>query len=184
MSLSEVQAKIKASIWQAVAQSGVDVSGLGQGEMDKLVGAITEGVLKEIDDVFSQASGSPSSSVSAAPVEVDGDDNDEIILWEGRPFLSLTVHYQITNERVRVVEGLLGKERYDVELVRIQDVDHKQTLTERALSIGDVYIRSHDPSRPELTLNNVSNPPEVHEILRRAILKARRKYNLSYREEM
>ena len=181
MSLSEVQAKIKASIWQAVAQSGVDVSGLAQEEMDKLVGAITEGVLKEIDDVFSQASGTP-ISVSAAPVDVD--DDDEVILWEGRPFLSLTVHYQITNERVRVVEGLLGKERDDIELVRIQDVDHKQTLTERALSIGDVYIRSHDPSRPELTLNNVSNPSEVHEILRRAILKARRKYNLSYREEM
>ena len=92
--------------------------------------------------------------------------------------------YEVTNERVKVVEGLLGKERYDVELVRIQDLDHKQNLTERTLNIGDVFIRSHDPGKPELTLHNISNPAEVHEILRRAMLKARKKYNLSYREEM
>jgi uncharacterized membrane protein YdbT with pleckstrin-like domain len=94
------------------------------------------------------------------------------------------VHYQITDERVRLTEGLLGKEREDIELVRIQDIDHKQNLTERMLNIGDVYIRSHDASQPEVVLNNVSNPMEVHEVLRRALLKARKKYNLSYREEM
>jgi len=181
MSLSEMRATLKATIWQAVAQSGVDVSGLPQAELDKLVGAITEGVLKEVDDVLSQASGRPSSAPAAS---VDDDDENEIVLWEGRPFLSLTVQYQITNERVRVVEGLFGKERFDVELVRIQDVDHKQNLTERAFNLGDIFIRSHDPTRPELTLNNISNPQEIHEILRRAILKARKRHNLSYREEM
>jgi hypothetical protein len=176
-----MRATLKATIWQAVAQSGVDVSGLPQAELDKLVGAITEGVLKEVDDVLSQASGRPSSAPAAS---VDDDDENEIVLWEGRPFLSLTVQYQITNERVRVVEGLFGKERFDVELVRIQDVDHKQNLTERAFNLGDIFIRSHDPTRPELTLNNISNPQEIHEILRRAILKARKRHNLSYREEM
>ena len=82
------------------------------------------------------------------------------------------------------MEGILGKERYDIELVRIQDVDHKQNLAERTLNIGDVKINSHDPTYPEVVLYNVSDPIEVHEILRRAILKARKKYNLSYREEM
>ncbi len=182
MSVPEMRAKVKAGIWQAVAQSGVDVSALSQEEMDKLVGAISEGVLKEIDDILSQASGRPAST-PAKQVDED-DDEEEKILWEGRPFLSLGVHYQITDERVRVVKGLLGKERFDVELVRVQDVDHKQNLTERALNIGDLYIRSHDPTYPELTLDNVSNPEEIHEILRRAILKARKKHKLSYREEM
>ncbi len=182
MSVPEMRAKIKAGIWQAVAQSGVDVSALPQEEMDKLVGAITEGLLKEIDDVLSQTSGRPASTPAE---QVDEEDDDgETVLWEGRPYLSLKVHYQITDERVRVVKGLLGKERFDVELVRIQDVDHKQNLTERALNIGDIYIRSHDPTYPELTLDNVSNPEEIHEILRRAILKARKKHKLSYREEM
>jgi hypothetical protein len=178
-----MKTRLKAAIWQAVAQSGVDLSGLPQAEQDKLVSAITDGMLQEVDDILSEVSGTPTSTVIGEADEA-GDDDEERTLWEGRPFLSLRVHYQITTERVKVVEGLLGKERYDVELVRIQDVDHKQNLTERTLNIGDIFIRSHDPGKPELTLHNVSNPAEVHEILRRALLKARKKYNLSYREEM
>lgn len=181
MTLAETQAKLEASVWQAVAQSEVDVSAVPQADMDKLVRAITDGVLKEVDEVLSQASGRPASAPAA---QLDADEDEEVVLWEGRPFLSLTVYYQITNERVRITEGLLGKEREDIELVRIQDLDHKQSVTERMLNLGDVTILSHDPSHPEVTLNNISDPMEVHEILRRAILKARQRHNLSYREEM
>ncbi len=180
MALPEVQTKIKARVWQAIAQSGVDVSTLPQEDVDKLVGTITDGMLVEVDALLSEASGQPAAQVNS-PID---DDDEEQILWEGRPFLSLRVHYQITNERVRIVEGLLGKEREDIELVRIQDVDHKQNMGERLFNMGDIYIRSHDPSRPETVLENVTDPEQVHEILRRAILKARKKHNLSYREEM
>jgi hypothetical protein len=182
MSLPEMRSKVKAGIWQAVARSGVDTSGLPQAEMDRLIGAITEGVLKEMDDLLSEVSGQP-AAVAKSPVD-DSDDEAEKILWEGRPYLSLSVHYQITNERIRITEGMLGKDREDIELVRVQDVDISQSLTERALGIGDVNIRSHDRSHPTVTLNNVTNPTEVHEILRRAVLKARKKYNVSFREEM
>ena len=64
MSLSETKAKIKASIWQAIAQSGVDVSSLPQEELDQLVRAITDGVLKEVDDILSEASGRPASAAA------------------------------------------------------------------------------------------------------------------------
>jgi hypothetical protein len=50
--------------------------------------------------------------------------------------------------------------------------------------VGDIYIISHDPQHPEFTLENIKDPQGVHEILRRAVLKAREKYRLSYREEM
>jgi hypothetical protein len=182
MSLPEMRAKVKAGIWQAVAQSGVDTSSLPQADMDRLIGAITEGVLKEMDDFLSQASGQP-AAVAKGSVD-DDDDEAEKVLWEGRPFLSLSIHYRITNERVRITEGMLGKDREDVELVRVQDIDLTQGLTERMLGIGDIHVRSHDRSNPDVVLNNVSNPTEVHEILRRAVLKARKKYNVSFREEM
>jgi hypothetical protein len=182
MSINEMRAKIKGSVWQAIAKSGVDVSALPQAQMDKLVGGITEGVLQEIDNVLSQATGKPGSLAVAEADEAD--DESEQILWEGRPFLSLTVQYQITSERIRIIEGMLGKEYRDVELVRIQDVDHKQNLTERTFNIGDVFIRSHDVTDPEIVLNNVTDPKEVHEIVRRAVLKARKKHKMSYREEM
>ncbi|MFN8455674.1 MAG: PH domain-containing protein [Anaerolineae bacterium] len=182
MSLPELRAKIKAGIWQAVAQSGVNLAGVPQAEMDGLIGAITESVLKEMDDFLGQVSGQPASAAVAAVDE--GDDEVEKVLWEGRPYLSLSTHYKITSERVRITEGLLGKDREDIELVRVQDIDVSQSLTERALNIGDIHIRSHDKSRPAVILNNVSSPLEVHELLRRAIQKARKKYNVTYREEM
>ena len=173
--------KLKANIWQTIAQSDVDISAIPQEDMDKLVGVITDGILKEVDDVLTEASGKPASASSA---QGDDDDETERILWEGRPFLSISVYYQITNERVRVIEGIFGKERHDTELVRIQDIDQKQNIAERTLNIGDIFIRSHDVTDPELTLNNVSDPVEVHEILRRAVLSARKKHKMSFREEM
>ena len=182
MSLSETQAKLKARIWQVVAQSGVDISSIAQEDLDKLVGAISDGVLVEVDEMLGEVS--HTSGLKPMTQTEETDDDIEEILWTGRPFLSISVHYQITSERIRVVKGILNKERYDIELVRIQDVDHKQNLAERTVNIGDVFIRSHDPTYPEITLDNVTKPMEVHEIVRRAVLKARKKYNLSYREEM
>jgi len=182
MSVNEIQAKVKAALWKAVAQSKVDVSSVSQEDMDKLVNTMTDGVLQEMDDILSEASGKVSSKAVAS---IDDDDGIvEHILWEGRPFLSLRYYYQITTERVRISEGLFGKEREDIELVRIQDIDHKQSITERALGIGDIFISSHDATQPEATLFNVSDPEEIHEILRRAVLNARKKHGMSYREEM
>jgi len=182
MSLSEMRVRIKASIWQTIAQSGVDVSAVPTEDMDKLVVNLTDTVLREMNEMLEEIG--PVSGPAGPDQPGSTADDEEQLLWEGRPFLSLSVHYKITNERVRLTTGLLGKEREDIELVRIQDVDHKQNLSERMLNIGDIYIRSHDPSHPEVVLQNVTKPMEVHEILRRAVLKARKKYNLSYREEM
>jgi len=179
MSLQEVRARVKAGVWRAIANSKVDTSALPQETMDQLVGAITEGILAEIDDILGQSVGSPTSAAQLA-----ADEDVEKVLWEGRPFLSISVFYQITNERVRIIEGFLAKTRRDIELVRIQDVDHKQNMTERAFNIGDLFIRSNDQSDPEIVLNNIPNPVEVHEILRRAVLNARKKHGVSYREEM
>ncbi|GAB4454283.1 MAG: hypothetical protein Kow0031_36350 [Anaerolineae bacterium] len=178
MAISDVRSRIKAGVWQAVAQSGVDVSALSPDDANKLVDAITEQTLAAIDDLIGE------QAAQTAAGELDVDVDDEEVLWEGRPFLSLSVYYQITSERVRIVEGLLSKTRRDIELVRIQDIDHSQNLTERTLNIGDVTVTSHDTSDPEVTLYNVTDPREVHEILRRAMLKARKKYNVSFREEM
>ena len=79
---------------------------------------------------------------------------------------------------------MLGKDREDIELVRVQDIDQKQGIAERVINIGDIFVCSHDPSDPQVVLRNVADPLEVHEIIRRAVLEARKKYRLYYREEM
>jgi len=183
MSVSETRANLNARIWQAIVQSGVDVSAIPQAEMNKLVGDIADNVLLMMDDVLEQVSG---EIVTLGPSSEDAlqDSDQERVLWEGRPFLSLIEHYWVTSDRIRITRGLLGKDREDVELVRVQDIDQKQGIAERAMNIGDIFVRSHDPSDPQVVLRNVADPLEVHEIIRRAVLEARKKHRLYYREEM
>jgi hypothetical protein len=181
MSVPEVQARVRARIWQAIAQSGIDLSAIPQTDLDTVVASIGESVLQELDTIIGEVDTGQNPVVATIAEEVP---KGEQLLWQGRPFLSLSTHYQITNERVRIIEGLLGKSWDDIELVRIQDIDKTQTAGERMLNIGDIHILGRDRSTPQVTLRNVANPLEVHEILRRAVLDARQKQGLRFREEM
>lgn len=180
MAVTEAKQRVVNRIWQSIATSGVSVNSIPKDQLDTLVDAIADGVLVAIDHEFEEA-GLPSKGLAdeAAPL---GD--EEKLLWEGRPFLSLTTHYRITNQRVRAQYGLVGRDYDDIELIRIQDLDRTQGLTERVLGIGDVHIASSDPSRPNLVLRNVADPDQVHEIVRKAMLDARKKYRYSVQEEM
>jgi uncharacterized membrane protein YdbT with pleckstrin-like domain len=82
--------------------------------------------------------------------------------------MSLVEKYILTNERIKIVHGLLSRQVENFELVRVQDIDFKQNVGERVLGIGDISIRGHDPSTPEITLRNIQNPEEVYEKMRRA----------------
>lgn len=179
MTVEQSRERVKASIWQSIAKSGVQIDAVPADQLDVLVNAITDGVLVAVDDLLEDSGLAGRQDSSLAPLN-----EEEVVLWEGRPFLSLVTHYRITNERIRIESGLLGKDREDIELIRIQDIDHGQGFGERALNIGDLVIRSSDPSRPDAVLRNVHDPVQVHEILRRAMLEARKRFRYSVQEEM
>ncbi len=178
--LEQIKTQARERVWKSIAQSGQSVTAIPPEELETLVNAIFDGVMVLIDESLEDA-GLPGRQGDAAAAVLD---SDEVILWEGRPFLSALTHYQITTERVRIIHGLFGKDRDDIELIRIQDIDFKQSMTERALGVGDILIRSADPSLPETRLNNVKQPEKVHEILRRAMLNARKRFRYSVQEEM
>jgi hypothetical protein len=196
MSANEVYARVQSRIWQAIAQQDIDVSQIDKATLEQLVNLTTEAALVEVDLDMQKALTAVQPTPQQTTIESDepgksdqipvGDptDDEEIVLWQGRPFLSIYTEYVITDERVRIIEGLFGKSRQEVELVRIQSIDHTQTMGERMVNIGDVTVRSHDPNNPLIVVRNVTDPEHVHEVLRRAVLKARDKYKLSYREEM
>ncbi len=182
MTINEARARIKARVWQTLAKSDLEMKNLPEDELDDLVEIVTDAALLEIDEEIGKTL--EPAAEKAKPAAEGEEEEGERILWEGRPLLSVSTRYVITNERVRLIEGLLGKEREDIELVRIQDIDQKQSMSERLLNVGDIIIHSHDPSHPKAELRNVREPENVHEILRRAVLAAREKYDMRYREEM
>lgn len=175
MPIDNIRARVTASIWQAIAQSGVELSSLDKEQQEVLVSNVTDAMLVTIDQVFSEVSEQqPKSEVPTA----DG----EQILWQGRPFLSLVETYAITNERLKIVKGLLARDIENYELIRVQDIDLSQKVSERIFGIGDITIRGQDASKPMLVLRNIPKPEEVYEILRKAWLEARKRYGLQFRE--
>jgi hypothetical protein len=182
MTIKDSQGRIKSQVWQAIAQSDIDLSSVSKKELEELVALVTNAALIEIDAELGKTV--PPDLVPEVGSYIDEGDDKEEVLWSGRPFLSIVTEFIITNERVRIITGLLGKDREDIELVRIQDMDQRQTVGDRILQIGDIIVHSHDRSDPRVILHNVREPEVVHEILRRAVLDARKRHGLIYREEM
>jgi len=179
MDLDKIRAKMISSVWQAFAQSGVDLSAVPTEQQEKLVSKVADTVLVTMDEIL----GDSVPKTSAAQAE-EVDEHDEQILWEGRPFLSLVEHYTLTNERLKITSGLVGRKVENFELIRMQDIDYKQNLGERVTNLGDITIKGQDASAAEIVLRNIAKPEEVYEILRRAWLDARKRHGLQFREYM
>lgn len=177
MSIDNIRAKITASVWQAIAQSGVDISAVPNDQQEKLVSAIADNLMVAVNNMLDE-------SPAVKEIEEQIDEHGEQVLWEGRPFLSLVEYYVLTSERIKIRQGLLGRDIENFELIRIQDIDYKQGMTERIFGIGDINIKGHDASDPHIVLRNVSKPELVYETLRRAWLDARKRYGLQFREYM
>ena len=179
MNLKNIRAKMVSSIWQAFAQSGVDLSTVPTEQQEKLVSKIADTVLVTMDQVLDEEM-LPASAEAAEEV----DETEERVLWEGRPFLSLVEHYTLTSERLKITRGLVGRKVENFELVRMQDIDYKQNIGERITNLGDIYIKGQDASNPEIITRNVAKPEEVYEVLRKAWLEARKRHGLQFREFM
>ena len=177
MSIEKIRAQLISSIWQAVAQSGVDLSSVPQDQQEKLVGKIADNAMVTMDSILEE-------EASSKPAEEKQDSQDERVIWQGRPFLSMVENYTITTERIKITKGLLARNVENFELIRIQDIDYKQGVTERMVGVGDINIRGQDASEPQVVLRNVSNPEEVYNVLRKAWMDARKRYGLQFREYM
>jgi hypothetical protein len=177
MSIDKLRAQVIGSIWQAIAQSGVDLSSVSQDQQEIIVSKIADGVMVTMDAIMGD-------EMPLTTTEDEVDELDERVLWKGRPFLSLVENYTITSERLKITTGLVSRTVENFELIRIQDIDFKQGMGDRMVGIGDINIRGHDPSNPDILLRNVSKPEEVYEILRKAWLDARKRHGLQFREYM
>lgn len=179
----EAQARIKSRIWQSIAQSDLDLSSLDKDTLESLVNLVTTEALIEMDEQLGE-SWTENKSLGINSTDEELDSEDEQVLWEGRPFLSVSLYYRLTNERLHISEGLFGKSHHNIELIRIQDLDYSQSFSDRLLNLGDIKISSHDPNSPSFSLINIKEPKEVFNTLRRAVRDARKEQKMTFQEEM
>ncbi len=192
MRREEVRQIVRAQFYQSLAEQGRGLASLSEEELEALTTALADAlfaVLEQLEEEESQAhyraGGSPAAAtVPARPPVTEEEEEEEVLLWSGKPYLSIGTRYELTNQRLRVIRGLLGRSIEEIELVRVRDTSAKQNMTERALNIGDITVVSNDPKQPELVLHNVKDPLEVREQIRRAVLAEQKRRGLRYREEM
>jgi len=191
MGIEHYRERVAARVRQAIAQSGVDLSAMPSGQQDRLVSSITDNLLFEIDAIVGEghdeATNLPPAAQAGAPTVAGGQtsphpDENEHVVWAGRPFLSVGVRYVVTNDRIRIFNGLIGRSVDNIELMRVQDIDYHQGVGERIFGIGDITITSVDQAVPHLVLNNVKDPEIVANTIRSAWIEARKRRGVTFRD--
>lgn len=120
-------------------------------------------------------------AAQTAPTVQQSASAEEIVLWEGQPS-SITGKiksaakvnpdtYVITNQRIIIKHGIIGKKEDEIELSRIKDYKVSQSIAERVQKIGDIVIISTDPSSPQFRLKNIFDPEYVKEVIRTAVMQ-------------
>jgi len=179
--IQQFRASVRARIWQTFVESGVNLASIPKADLESLVDKVTDNVLLEVNTLIADPQGVPEILINRAET---GEGEEEQVLWQGRPFLSIFELYTISTERLRIVHGFLGKDHENIELVRINDLDWDHGIFERALGIGDILVHSVDKTEPTVVLRNVSDPAKVYEILRAAMLDARKKHHIIYEQAL
>ncbi len=111
-------------------------------------------------------------------------DVDFEILWEGQPaglfdrFLTL-LHlnftiYQITKDELIIKDGFFRRRTNTIELYTLKDPDLVETIIQRFLDIGNLYVNIDTHSNIEngkkgVVLRNIREPEKIRKLLRDAI---------------
>ena len=79
--------------------------------------------------------------------------------------------WSITSERLIEQRGVMGQTRREVELADIRSVEVSRTFFQRLIGIGSVVVSSAASADYLIRMQNVGNPDEIAETIRRARLK-------------
>lgn len=109
----------------------------------------------------------------------------EEVLWEGNPYLkeiARNTKYVLTNQRILITTGLIGRREEQIDLARVKDIRMTQGLTDRMVGIGQIDIISTDLSTPSFRLMGVKDPQHVRDLIWEATNRRRREIGIRHRE--
>ena len=194
MQRDDIRKTVTAQFYQSLAESGVQITSIPQNELQALTNALADGVFAALAALDAHQDAQLGNNVAGAtrgvaaqaanPNQPHAANYPETLLWRGRPYLTLGTVYELTSQRLRILTGMLTNNVDEIELIRVHDTQVKQHIGERMLNVGDIVIFSDDNTSPQLVLNNVQNPLEVREVIRKAVLEERARRGLTYREVM
>lgn len=122
--------------------------------------------------------------------DLDGEPGGERLLWQGRPTklfsprMALMNRYTLTNERLKIEHGFIGRQTEEIDLYRVNDVGVKQHPLERVGGFGDITVETTDATAPVKILHNVREPDRVKDLIREAARAERQRRRVLLRDEV
>lgn len=175
MNKDQIRDAVNRTFYSSLEESGTEINSLPPGQLQAIVRAVADSIFCVMEELDEEAS---ATGPLAAPAS-----SSEEVLWQGKPLFSIGERYELTSQRLRIYRGVLARNLEEIDLVRIRDTKVKQHLGERMAGVGDVTVISTDKSNPEIVLNNVKDPVEVRETIRKAYLAEQERRGLRFREE-
>jgi len=81
--------------------------------------------------------------------------------------------YVLTNRRVIRIKGVFNIDIFEAPLARIQNTYLTLAVYERPVGLGSIHFATAGTAAIEATWQNISQPLDVHEMIRRAMRNAR-----------
>ena len=98
------------------------------------------------------------------------------IIWR---FLQIKCQkYELTNERLRIISGVLNRRTDEVELYRVKDFTLNEPFLMRLFKLGDIFIESSDKTNPYIRIKALPRASEFKEQLRTCVEEIRQKKNV------
>ena len=88
------------------------------------------------------------------------------------------IEYVVTNQRVRVISGIFGKDIQEIELFRVKDTAANQSFFLRLFGLGRITILSGDERHPRIVLSGVPRAVELREKLRQEVMTLRQRFGV------
>lgn len=96
-----------------------------------------------------------------------------VILWVMFQIVKLkSMKYTLTNDRLEIERGVFSKAVDNLDLFRIRDINFYQSLLDRLLRVGTVYLSTSDESHPNVEIFKVKSPKKVYGLLKKVSLDA------------
>src|SRR6187455_2228503 len=112
MQRDELRKIISDQFYASLSASGVEVSAIPSGQLHAMIEALADGIIAGVAAIEQEGDLPPLSS-GAAPATPDspgatspGANATEVRVWQGRPYLSIGVRYELTSQRLRIYRGI------------------------------------------------------------------------------
>src|SRR4051794_24632266 len=128
MDRNQLRQVVTTQFYQSLAETGVEVKSIPQSELQGIITALADSLFAALGAVDDHTRGPIPSEQANVPNAAATDDPtfEEKLLWRGRPYLTIGTIYELTTQRIRIVQGLFGQTAQEIELVRVKDTTVKQ----------------------------------------------------------